>query len=76
MADFVEADGQVHLVSPITAGEFTLCGDAFDLDCVVEGYEQKATKKRTVTCSQCAQIIHECRGVRTAPSSDQTGEKT
>jgi hypothetical protein len=62
--EFVEAEGTVHLVS--TTGEYTLCGDAFDLGSDIEGYEWSATKKRTVTCPHCKDIIDLCRGVRTA----------
>lgn len=68
MAEFVEAEGLIHLSSP-TVAEFTLCGDAFDLASEEEGYEQRSTRKRTVTCPHCAAIIRGCRGVRTSPSS-------
>ena len=61
---FVEAEGTVHLLSAIN-GEFTLCGDAFDLgDGVEQNYEWKRTKSRTVTCPRCARQIVDCRGVR------------
>lgn len=66
MADFVEAEGRVHVVNPVTAGEFTLCGDAFDLASDVDGYEWSATKRRTVTCPSCAEIIRYVRRVRTS----------
>jgi hypothetical protein len=58
--EFVEAEGLVHL----SLGEFTLCGDAFDLGSDVLGYEWRPTRSRTVTCPECARIIRECRGVR------------
>lgn len=61
---FVEAEGFVHLVGALQ-GEHTLCGDAFDLDSDVPGYEWKPTAKRVVTCPNCALVIEECRGVRT-----------
>jgi hypothetical protein len=61
---FVEAEGLVHLVNPVL-GEFTLCGDAFDLGSDIADYEWKETNRRTVTCSSCARIIRECRSVRT-----------
>ena len=62
--DFVEAEGLVHLLNP-TVHEFTLCGDAFDLDSDIEGYEQKPSRRRTVDCPRCATIIRHCAGVRT-----------
>lgn len=60
MAEFVEAEGRVHVVSPAMS-EYTLCGDAFDLSSEEPGYEWKPTKRTTVTCPNCATII---RGVR------------
>lgn len=65
MADFVEADGEVHIMNPSMA-EYTLCGDAFDLGSDEPGYEQKPTKRRTVTCPKCAKIVIGVRGIRTA----------
>jgi hypothetical protein len=61
---FVEAEGLIHLVGPLQ-GEHTLCGDAFDLASDVPGYEWKPTRRRVVTCPNCARVIEECRGVRT-----------
>lgn len=66
MADFVEAEGEVHMLNPLMGGEFTLCGDAFDLASDEDGYEQTVSKRRTVTCPHCAKVIRECRGVRIA----------
>lgn len=66
MVDFVEAEGLIHVVSPTMAGEFTLCGDAFDLSSDVDGYEWTNTKRRTVTCPACARIVREVRSVRTS----------
>jgi hypothetical protein len=65
MATFVEAEGLVHLVNA-GQGEYTLCGDAFDMATEEPGYEWKDTKLRTVTCEKCAMIIVSCRGVRVA----------
>ena len=62
-AQFVEAEGAVHVINPIM-GEFTLCGDAFDLGSDVSGYEWKVTTKRTVTCAPCSVIVRRLRGVR------------
>ena len=62
--DFAENGDGVHLMN----GEFTLCGDSFDIGST-EGEEcgdLKPTNKRTVTCSNCAKIIQLCRGVRTS----------
>lgn len=69
MPTFVEAEGLVHLVSPVSGGELTLCGDAFDMASEEEGYEWRATKSRTVTCESCTAIVLECRGVRVAKSN-------
>ena len=63
---FAENGDGVHLMM----GEFTLCGDSFDIG-TTEGEEcgdLMPTKKRTVTCANCAAIIEECRGVRIARS--------
>lgn len=65
-AQFVEAEGRVHLVNPIHA-EFTLCGDAWDLEIDEPGYRWHKTKCRTVTCGKCADTIVGCRGVRVDP---------
>ena len=70
--DFVEADGLVHLMNP-TLSEFTLCGDAFDLDAIEPGYEQRVTQRRTVSCPNCAAIILGCRGVRVCKEVDHGG---
>jgi hypothetical protein len=64
MPDYVKAEGLIHMVNPIQ-GEFTLCGDAFDLASDVPGYEWKARRRGPVTCQSCAAIVIECRGVRT-----------
>lgn len=60
----IEAEGFVHLVSPIAGSEHTLCGDAFDLASDVGGYEWKSSRKKAVTCEKCAAVILACRGVR------------
>lgn len=64
MADYVKAEGDVHLINPALA-EYTLCGDAFDLGSDVSDYEWKERKRGPVTCAICAAIIEGCRGVRT-----------
>lgn len=64
-AQFVEAEDLIHMVNPSSGGEFTLCGDAFDLASDIDGYVWNETKLRTVTCPKCAEVITACRGVRT-----------
>jgi len=65
---FVENNDGVHLEH----GEFTLCGDSFDIgsadgeDCG----DYWPTNKRTVTCNRCIGIIDMCRGVRTSKAKD------
>ncbi|AFU88285.1 hypothetical protein CcrColossus_gp415 [Caulobacter phage CcrColossus] len=65
MAELVEAEGLVHVVNPVSGGEHTLCGDAFDLASDVDGYEWTPSKSKTITCPNCAQIIREVRNLRT-----------
>lgn len=64
---FVEAEGVVHL----THGEFTLCGDAFDLVSDEPGYEWKPTRSKTVSCPNCAAIVELCRGVSIGATSHE-----
>lgn len=69
--EFVENGEGVHLM----LGEFTICGDAFD----IAGSEAEddhdgeflPTSKKTVTCSRCAEIIKYCRGVRVNPKPSE-----
>lgn len=60
--EFMENAEGVHLMW----GEYTLCGDAFDIEAVESDSAGNPvpTRKRTVTCKRCARIILECRGVR------------
>ena len=59
--EFSENDDGVHL----QYGEFSLCGDAFDISAVTDEIDDLAhTKKRTVTCERCIAIIRYCRGAR------------
>lgn len=60
--DFVEAEGRIHLLNPIMS-EFTLCGDAFDLNSDEPGYAWSAPTRRCVTCKLCAKVVMTCRGV-------------
>ena len=66
MGEFVEAEGLVHLVGPSMGGEYTICGDAFDLGSHVGGYTWKPTRLRTITCPRCVEMIEHCRGRRIA----------
>lgn len=64
MAELVEAEGMIHAINA-ARGEYTLCGDAFDLGSDVPGYEQRTTRQKVVTCPECVTIIRGVRGVRT-----------
>ena len=53
----------VHLMH----GEFTLCGDAFDIADLGDDPELPVmtdTRHRTVTCPKCIEVILLCRNVR------------
>lgn len=64
-SDYYEDDRGVHFMSPLQS-EFTICGDAFDVDAVDDALSQlKPTSKRTVTCPQCVKLIRALRGIRT-----------
>lgn len=68
MPEFSENSAGVHLMNPIQ-GEFSLCGDAFDIDSEPDDDHDGGlvvTKKKTVTCERCKAIIMGCRGVRVA----------
>lgn len=69
MPDFAETPNGICVMNPIM-GEFTLCGDAFDLFTDEPEYEQRATNRRTVTCPQCSTIILSLRGVRASAKLD------
>ncbi len=70
MAEFVLAEGLVHVVNPVSGGEFTLCGDAFDLASDEKGYEWTPAKRKVVTCPMCGLIILTARGVRVDIAED------
>lgn len=68
MRKFTENKAGVHLMNPIQ-GEFSMCGDAFDIDSEDNGTHDGPllpSGKKTVTCERCKIIIMECRGVRVA----------
>ena len=61
--EFMVSEDGVHLMH----GEFTLCGDAFDIGDTEDEPDaptMKATRHRTVTCAKCIDIILLCRNVR------------
>lgn len=72
-ANYVEAEGMVHLVHPIMGGDYTLCGDAYDLASDEPGYAWRGTLSRRVSCPKCAAVVMACRGVSIA-SPTNTGE--
>lgn len=64
MKEFLENKDGVHLMN----GEFTLCGDSFDIAETESDFEAGtlvATRKKIVTCPKCTAVILHCRGVRT-----------
>lgn len=67
MKIFTENKAGVHLMDPIQ-GEYSLCGDAFDIDSEADVDEHdgrlKPTDKKVVTCKRCKAVIMMCRGVR------------
>lgn len=66
LGEFAENLDGVHLMN----GEFTLCGDAYDIAETEDDFQAgdiRPTKRRTVTCARCAEIIYLCRGVRIGP---------
>lgn len=63
---FIETNAGVHLVNTEQqGGEFTLCGDAFDID-GIEGRSTtwRKTTRSIVTCPRCLKVVLMCRGVR------------
>jgi len=79
-ARFVEADGFIHVLTPLNS-EFTLCGDAFDLGAIegCEDYTHRPTKRRSVTCPNCARVVLLCKRVRVAAQNaayEPTRQKT
>ena len=69
---FVENSDGVHLMGALS-GEYTLCGDSFDMAETSDGkYGEdmilRATKEKTITCPRCAEIVLACRGVRVGPT--------
>jgi len=66
MAEFTENKAGVHVMNPIQ-GEYSLCGDAFDINSESDGDHDGGlarTQKKRVTCERCKEIILELRNVR------------
>jgi len=61
--EFFENCEGVHLVEA-GRGEFTICGDAFDIEIEMPELRMMPTKKTVVTCPNCITVIKHCRGVR------------
>lgn len=62
--DIVGTEKGTCAVSPII-GDFTLCGDAFDLCSDEPGYEWSEAKTSSVTCADCCRVIKFCKGLKT-----------
>ena len=61
--EFLENKEGVHLMY----GEFTLCGDSFDIAETEEDFPDGplvATSKKIVTCNRCASLMNHCKGVK------------
>ena len=59
---FVESKDGIHLMR----GEFTLCGEAFDIAAVdPEHGGFSVTRTSMVTCPKCIDIIDDCRNCST-----------
>lgn len=66
--EFRENKDGVHLMY----GEFTVCGDSFDIAETESDFEDGPlvkTRKHTVTCPKCIRLIVHCRGVRLSDTS-------
>lgn len=65
--EFLENKKGVHLMGVQAGGEFTLCGDSFDISNTEEGYldgDLLPTNKKIVTCPDCVRVILHIRGVK------------
>lgn len=62
--EYMENAEGVHLMN---VGDYSLCGDGSDLGHDEGGgWDMRPTKRRTVTCPRCVEVIIMCRGVRVA----------
>ena len=67
---FMESEHGVCLMHPIV-GDATLCGDSFDIGEDLPNdvdFHLMETKKHTVTCLNCINIIKHCKKARLADS--------
>lgn len=63
--EFLEDSRGVHVIGLCAGGEFTLCGDSFDIGSTEDDAEKLTeTKKRTVTCPHCIDWIKHIKGIR------------
>ena len=65
--NFTKTVDGICLVNPLN-DEYTLCGDAFDIDNLYRSDEytyHEQTKERVVTCHRCIAILKYCKGVKT-----------
>lgn len=66
--EFLENRKGVHLVRAGIGDEYTICGDAFDINEAEGDYpdgELRYTSSKTVTCPDCIEQIEHCRNVKT-----------
>ena len=69
---FVKNSEGVHVMGALN-GEYTLCGDSFDM-AEASGGEHgedlilRVTKEKIITCPRCTEIVLACRGVRVGPT--------
>jgi len=58
-------DSILHAGNPLNS-EFTLCGDAFDIEAVDKNTNAPvfATKGQVINCSECRKVIDYCANLR------------
>jgi len=60
---YVQDENGVHVMW----GEFTICGDAFDIAAVDDDAEEFVTvKAQPLTCERCVALVLFCRGLKVA----------
>lgn len=61
-------NNHVHIMGTVMGGEFTLCGDSFDIDEDLEGIgdgEGGLVKtKEKINCPECISVIELCKAVQ------------
>lgn len=61
---FLESEEGVHVIHP-HLGDFTLCGDSFDIGVTQDDAPSlKQTNKKVVTCPLCILIIKGCKNIK------------